>query len=364
MQKSQWASMILVISIFMFFKPLLSPAHAEGKWSQPYVQEMQRLGYITDDSQVQESDEITRGSFFAMLSAYTKDLLSGEPTDLAEQRKRKQLDHWILEQKKSEQPISRLEALQVIARVEEPLFSEEMNEKNEYGDCANLSNENRILVNYFRDAHRIQGYPDGTFKPGKTLNYAEASCLFFQSLYVDQDERGLDTLETIKLGTLVDPEKFDRSSQWAWSVFSRPEEKNTFLFDLKYPVDLGRFRILQAPSIYTSDSGRRWISLEMEYAKHCPKGFDIYLICEGGKRFRRRSNFEEYFLLQDDQVTIYYPLVSKYDSFTLNEEGQLDYHFEDCTWASYLGQDIEYLLLSDPLFDQWLLLPWVPNDAS
>ncbi|QRN86743.1 S-layer homology domain-containing protein [Clostridia bacterium] len=364
MQKNKWLPIPIATAIFLFVIPMFAPAYAAGNWSQPYVQEMQRIGYLTDETSISESEDIPRGSFFKMLSAYSRDLRNGMAQDLAEQKKRKYIDDWILKEKKSEDTISRMEALQAIARVKDPLLPEALNEKIGYSDCEMLSEENQLLVDYFSKEHQIQGYPDGTFRPQKMLNYAEACCLFFQSLYVDKDERAINMLETIDLATLVEPEAFGRSSQWAWSVFPRPGKKDTFLFDLKYPVDLGRLRVLRAPVLYTSESGRRWILLEMEYAKHCPKGFDVYLISGGGERFLRRSNFEEYFLLQDDRVKIYYPLVSKYDSFTLNDEGQLEYHFEDCDWASYDGQDIDYLLLFDPLFGQWLVLPWTPADAS
>ncbi len=355
--------LLLMIVLFTMLWP--SPATARsgmGDWATPYLWEMQRIRFLPED-QVVQADAVMSGSTFSkMLSVYLKSLRTEEACCLAEQRERSQMDGWVENQLGDDGPIRRIEAIRAFGRVEGVELTT-VETQSAYRDCGHLSEEDRLLLEHYRGEQRIHGYPGGTFGPEDYLTYGEACCLFYQALYADSRERPHTTLEQVELDVLVDQDYFDRSSQWAWSVCPRPEEGCLYLHDGEYPLDLGRLRILGPPVLHTSESGRRWIRLEMEYAKDCPKGFGIYLIGDGGRRFLRRSNFEEYFQVRAGWTEIYYPLVSKYDSFTLDDKDGLDYHFEDCSWAAYDGEDIDYLLLYDPLFGQWLALPWSVDGA-
>jgi hypothetical protein len=351
--------MILLFAVVLITMLWPSPALAKDgmeDWAWPYIREMQRLKFLPEEQPIQTDVRISRSVFSKMLSAYLKVQRIEETSCLSEQMERNRIDDWVEKQLGKDTFVRRIEAIRAFGRVDGVELAGET--QSVYKDCDYLSEEDQSFLGHYRNEQRIHGYPDGSFGPEEYLTYGEASCLFYQALYADTQERSLTNLEEVKLESLVEQDYFDRSSQWAWSVCPRLEEGNLYLHDGEYPLDLGRFRIFGLPVMHTSESGRRWIGLEMDYAKECPKGFDIYVICNGGRRFLRRSNFDEYFQVQAGLAQIYYPLVSKYDSFTLDDQYGLDYHFEDCNWADYDGEDIEYLLLYDPLFGLWLALPW------
>jgi len=352
---------LLCLCLVLLFAMRPAPAvfAAPDDWAKPFCLEMERLR--TEEGVCaprREGRDLSARDFFEDL-VLVQDLSQSVHDALTppEQEQRERNRRWLLRQaeKRGDDPVTRIDALRALALAQGVDPTEADPGTGGFGD---VHREQAPWVSHYTREGVVSGYTDGTFRPDAWLSRKEEAALVFGALYADA-RAARPVGQRLRPEELVQPAWLSEQSEWAFGLLARNAPSGLSLHDGPYPVGCGRLCLLRAPRIEEDGCDRRWIVLDMRYAHAMQSAFGIQLICQGGRRVRNRGPVREMHRAQEGTLSIFYPVAAKDDSYTRSDEGALQYHFEDDAWSRYQGDDIEGVVVHDPLFpDETLYVPW------